>query len=112
MHKLMLIFHTPTDVPAFETHWSEDFVPRAERMPGLRRVILSRVMGGPSGQVEVHLVHEFIFDSPEAVQAAMISPEGQAAGRALMGFAAKYVTMCFAEHLEEARPLPAMSGPG
>ncbi len=107
----MLIFRTPPDVPSFEARWSEDFVPRAERMPGLRRVILSRVVGGPAGSVDVHLVHEFVFDNPEAVQAAMVSPEGQAAGRALMGFAASRVTLCFAEHLEEARPLPASSPP-
>ncbi len=105
----MVIFHTPTDVPAFENRWSEEFVPQAERMPGLRRVVLSRVMGAPATGVDVHLVHEFIFDDADAVQAAMVSPEGQAAGRALMGFAAPYVTLCFAEHMEEDRPLP---GPG
>jgi uncharacterized protein (TIGR02118 family) len=101
----MVIFHTPTDVPVFENRWSEEFVPRAEHMPGLRRVVLSRVMGGPAGGGDVHLVHEFLFDDADAVKAAMVSPEGQAAGRALMGFAAPYVTLCFAEHMEEARPL-------
>lgn len=112
MHKLMVIFRTPTDIPVFENRWSEDFVPRAERMPGLRRVVLSRVMGGPAGEIGIHLIHEFIFDDVDAVQAAMVSPEGQAAGRALMGFAASYVSLCFAEHLEEARPLPDSGVPG
>ena len=111
MHKLMVIFRTPTDVPVFESRWSEEFVPRAEQMPGLRRVILSRVMGGPAGLTDIHLVHEFIFDDVDAVQAAMVSPEGQAAGRALMGFAAPYVSLCFAEHLEEGRPLPDPGAP-
>jgi hypothetical protein len=36
----------------------------------------------------------------------MMSPEGQAAGHALMAFAAGVVNIVFAEHLEEDRPLP------
>jgi hypothetical protein len=34
----------------------------------------------------------------------MASSAGQAAGQALMSFAAQKVTLCFAEHLEEDRP--------
>jgi hypothetical protein len=37
----------------------------------------------------------------------MTSSEGVEAGRALMGFAARQVSLSFAEHLEEERPIPA-----
>jgi len=100
VHKLMVIFHTPSDPTTFERCWSESFVRAAEQMPGLRRVAVSRAAGGPAGQVDVYLVHEFFFEDLHAVQEAMASPEGQIAGRALMSFAGEKVTLCFADHLE------------
>jgi uncharacterized protein (TIGR02118 family) len=106
VHKLILIFRPPLDPTIFERRWSEEFVALAERMPGLRRVSLARAYGGPAGATEVYLVHEFYFDDAEALQQAMTSPEGQQAGRALMGFAARQVSLTFAEHLEEERPIP------
>lgn len=106
MHKPILIFKPPPDATAFERRWSEEFVPVAERMPGLRRVAVARAYGGPSGPPETYLVHEFYFDGEEALHRAMTSPEGQQAGRALMGFAARQASLTFAEHLEEDRPIP------
>ncbi len=103
MYKLMLLFRQPQDVLEFETRWSNEFVPVVERMPGIRRVSVSRVIGGPAGEVDLHLVHEFYFSDLEALQAAMASPAGQEAGKALMAFAADDTTLCFSEHLEEER---------
>lgn len=97
----MILFRQPEDVVAFDTRWSDDFVRIAEKMPGLRRVTVSRISGGPSGEVDLHLVHEFYFDHAQAARAAMASPEGQAAGRALMSFASDVATLCFADHLED-----------
>jgi len=107
VHKLMLVFRPPANPTAFEQRWSEDFVPLAEKMPGLRRVALARTYGGPRGPTDVYLVHEFYFDDAEALRQAMTSSEGVEAGRALMGFAGHQVSLSFAEHLEEERPIPA-----
>jgi uncharacterized protein (TIGR02118 family) len=104
MHKLMVLIRRPHAPAEFEDRWSREFVPRAERMPGLRRVTLSRVFGGLPGAIDLHLVHEFYFDDLEALQSAMASSEGQAAGRALMGFAAAEATLSFAEHMEMDLP--------
>jgi uncharacterized protein (TIGR02118 family) len=103
MNKLLIQFTNPPDVEDFETKWSERFVPFAERMPGLKRVSVSRIYGGPAGEVNLHLVHEFFFENAQSVHDAMASPEGQLAGQELLAFAAGYVTICFAEHLEEDR---------
>lgn len=110
MHKLMVVFRPPLDPIDFERRWSDEFVPLAEKMPGLRRVALARAYGGPTGPTDVYLVHEFFFDDAEALSQAMTSPQGQEAGRALMGFAARHVSLAFAEHLEEERPIPVRSG--
>lgn len=103
MHKLMVIFHQSGDMSELERQWSETFVAQAEQMPGLRRVAVSRVSGRLIEQTRIHLIHEFFFDDEPALRRALTSPEGQAAGEALMRFAARDVTLLMAEHLEEAR---------
>jgi len=103
MHKLMVIFHQTSDMTELERQWSETFVAQAERMPGLRRVAVSRVGGRLIEQTQIHLIHEFFFEDEPALRHALASPEGQAAGEALMRFAANDVTLLMAEYLEEAR---------
>jgi uncharacterized protein (TIGR02118 family) len=104
LYKLTLLFHKPDDPLAFETRWSEEFVPRAEKMPGIRRVAVSRVTGGLDEDVDIQLVHEFFFDDADALREAMVSPAGRSAGRVLMEIAGPFVTLFFSEHLEEKRP--------
>jgi uncharacterized protein (TIGR02118 family) len=103
MNKLLVIFRSPPDVEAFERNWSERFVSKAERMPGLKRVSVTRIYGGPAGEVDYHLIHEFFFKDAQALREAMVSLEGQQAGQELLSFAAEYVSICFGEHLEEDR---------
>ena len=103
MHKLLLAFPRPADAAAFEDGWSQEFVPQAEQMPGIRKVTVSRVVERLAGEADLYLVHEFIFDDLAAARAAMASPQGQAAGRALMGLAGENVSICLVEHLEEDR---------
>lgn len=99
-YKLIILFMSPLP-PDFEQRWSEDFVPLAEKLPGLRRVVVSHTHGGPAGSVEIYLVHELHFDSLEAVKAAMLAPEGLTAGQALVKLAGKQATLMFAEHMED-----------
>ncbi|MBI3359495.1 MAG: EthD family reductase [Chloroflexi bacterium] len=103
MHKLVALFSPPLDITDFETRWAHEFVPLAEKMPGVRRVAVSRVTGGPVGPAPFYLVHEFFFDNRDALVAAMTSPEGVAAAHGLMSFAPDIVTLMFAEHMEEDR---------
>lgn len=101
-HKLLILFKTPTDPDAFQRRWSEEFVPLAEALPGLRRVVVSLAHGGPAGPVDVHLIHELHFDNLETVKAAMAAPEGLRAGRCLVDLAGKRAELMFAEHMEDA----------
>jgi len=100
MHKLVVVLRSGEAGAALEQGWGERFVPRAERMPGLRKVVVSRPVGAPGGEVQVVLLHELFFDDLESLRSAMVSPEGQAAGRALMDLAPGQVELFFAEHLE------------
>ena len=111
MHKLVVVLRGAAESEWMERRWSEDFVPLAERMPGLRRVLVGRVRGAPAGQAEVLLLHEFLFDDRASLQAAMTSAEGQAAGLALMRFAGERAELFFAEHHEMSLDrLPGAAG--
>jgi len=110
MHKLMLIFRRLGDTLKMEERWSQEFVPLAEKMPGLRRIAVSRIKERPDGLVDTHMIHELFFDDLQAARTAMVSAEGQAAGRALMSFASGRVSLYLAEHREDEWPLKHRSG--
>ena len=112
MHKLMLIFRRLGDTIKMEERWSQAFVPLAEKMPGLRRIAVSRIKERADGLIDTHMVHELYFDDLEALHDAMLSAEGQAAGRALMSFASGRVSLYLAEHLEDDWPLQHRAGDG
>ena len=101
MHKLLILFKHPADLAEFQRRWSEEFVPLAEQLPGLRRIVVSHTHGGPGGPVDYHLIHEFHFDNLAALTTAMASPAGVRAGQCLMTFAAQISTLMFAEHMED-----------
>ena len=106
----MLIFRQPMDAMTFEERWSNEFVPAAEALPGLRRVAVTRFKKSLSDPLQLYLVHEFFFDDSDSVQQAMASPQGQVAGETLMSIASEFVSVLVAEHLEEERPFrPAES---
>jgi uncharacterized protein (TIGR02118 family) len=100
-YKLVILFKQPPDPADFERRWSEEFVPLAERLPGLQRVVVSHTHGGPAGPVDIYLIHELHFGSVAAMTGAMTSPEGVAAGQCLVGLAPKLATLLFAEHMED-----------
>lgn len=97
MVKLVALYKKPDDPGAFDKHYFEIHTPLAAKMPGLRRMEIAKVNGELMGQIGLHLIAELYFDDQEAGNAAMQSPEGRAAGKDLMGFAGKYVTLCWAE---------------
>ncbi len=97
MVKLIALYSKPADVAAFENHYYNVHVPLAEKMPGLRKMVLGKVSGAPGGEPRYHLVAELYFDNAEALTAAMKSPEGRAAAKDVMSFAGNLVHMMFAE---------------
>jgi len=64
----------------FRSYWKERHSPVAAKMPGLKKYIQNHSpvdMAG--GTPAVDGVAELWFDSPQAIEAAFASPEGQAA---------------------------------
>ncbi len=97
MVKLIALYKKPGDVEAFEKHYNEVHKPLASKMPGLRKIEVSRVFGAPAGEAKFHLMAELYFDDKAAMFAALQSDEGSAAAKDVMGFAGDIIHMMFAE---------------
>ncbi len=97
MVKLVAIYTKPEDISEFENHYREIHTPLVQKMPGLRKLVVSRFFGSPNGEPRYYSMAEMLFDDKEAMFAALKSPEGKAAAKDLMSFAAKNVHMMFAE---------------
>jgi len=100
-YKLIILFQQPPDPVEFERRWSEEFVPLAEQLPGLKRVVVSHTHGGPAGPVDIYLVQELHFANQAILTEALSSPQGVAAGQCLVHLAGRLATLLFAEHMED-----------
>jgi uncharacterized protein (TIGR02118 family) len=81
MVKIMLLLHRRSDLSAeqFREYWHKQHRPLLDRLPGLRRLVLNDVLPAVDGAPPAcDGIAEDWFKSPEAMQAAFASAEGQA----------------------------------
>ncbi len=102
MHKLVILIGPVADTEAFQEGWPR-FLHHAEEMPGLLREassqVRSRLYGGAG---DFRMIHELFFESPEALEAAMRSSHGKAAGEILQDLTGGQMTLLTADHTEDA----------
>lgn len=88
MIKLTVLYGHPTDAGIFEDYYLNKHLPVAAKMTGFEKVEYTKFLGSPDGsQAAYYRMAEFWFASPEAMQATMSSPEGQATAGDLSNFA-------------------------
>lgn len=99
MHKVIALYKKPEDAAAFDKHYREIHTPLAMKMPGLRKIEVAKCTGTipPGGEPPYYQVAEMWFDDAAAAMAAFSSPEGRAAGKDVMSFAGKILTLVGAE---------------
>lgn len=98
MVKLVVSYGAPEDPAAFEQHYASTHVPLVEKIPNLRRFEAGKILGTPDGSpAPVYYLAELWFDSPQELEAAMGSAEGQAAGADVANFATGGATLMIAE---------------
>jgi uncharacterized protein (TIGR02118 family) len=97
MTKLIALYRKPADAAAFDHHYENVHTPLVRKYPGLRKLEITRITGAPIGETKFYLLCEMYFDSKDAMDAAMASPEGKAVARDLMSFAADIVTVFIGE---------------
>lgn len=79
MARMIVIYPTPDDIEAFDSHYFGIHVPLAWKLPGLRKYEVNAgpvVM--PGGARSIHRIGILHFDDMAAIRAAFASPEGQA----------------------------------
>ncbi len=100
MVKLSILFRRPASVPEFEAFYNANLA-LMERIPGVLRRQVNVVLGAPGGESPYYRALELYFANYEALDRAMRSTEGEAAGRHLMAHAAELVELFFSEVYEE-----------
>lgn len=96
MVKLIALYKRPADVEAFERHYTDVHAPLVRKMPGLKKLEVSRTFGAPAGEAKYYLMAEMYFEDKAAMFAALGSDEGKAAAKDVMGFAGDIIHMMFA----------------
>ena len=81
MTKVIFVVHKRPDMDwdEFRRYWRDVHGPLAARIPGIRKYVQNYAVPDPaSGDLPCDGIAEVWFDSPEALQAALDSPEGAA----------------------------------
>ena len=97
MVKLIALYRNPPDTEAFDQHYHDVHTPLVKKLPGLRKLEVSKIARAPIGEQKYYLVAEMYFDNQDTLDFAMASPEGRASAKDLMSFAADIVTLFYAE---------------
>jgi uncharacterized protein (TIGR02118 family) len=86
--KLTIVYGTPDDPAGFDQHYHDVHVPIVERWPGVERVEMANVTGGPGGSPSpYHLITEIYFADTDTLNAALGSEAGREAGKDFMSIA-------------------------
>jgi uncharacterized protein (TIGR02118 family) len=89
MARLIAMYKKPADAGAFDRYYFDKHVALAKKFPGLRAYDVSHgPIVSPDGLAPYHLIATLTFDSVDAIQAALSSPEGQRIVADLGNFAA------------------------
>jgi uncharacterized protein (TIGR02118 family) len=97
MVKFIALYKTPANPAEFDKRYFDEHLPIANKIPGLVRCEVSKIVGSPMGDSEYYLMAQLYFETMDALKAGMSSPEGKAAGKDVMMFAKDIVTFMFAE---------------
>lgn len=106
MVKFVALYKKPADVKSFDENYFGTHLELAGKIPGLKKVEVSKVVGSPMGESEYYLIADLYFDTMDDLKNGMSSPEGRAAGKNLMTFAKDIVQFM---HVEVEK-VPAAAG--
>lgn len=93
MHKLFVFYGEPEDPAAFEEYYRSTHLPLARKLPGLISAEFSLGLTGMDGIAPHWGVFEAIFESKEAMEAALSSADGAAVGADVANYATGGATL-------------------
>lgn len=97
MYKLIALFAHPENTEEFDHHYDTVHAPLMRKVPGLQKLVVTRGLRAFGGESPWYLIAEMHFGDRDAFKTAMASDENKDAGRDVMGFAGKIVTMVHGE---------------
>ena len=97
MFQLSAMYGHPQDTQAFDRHYEQVHAQLALKMPGLKGYTSFRPTSLTQQKSPYYLVADLYFESQEALQKALQSPEGQAAAGDLQNFATGGVALVAGE---------------
>lgn len=102
MVKLIALYKHPENKEAFDQHYFDKHAPITAKIPGLRKMEVTKVVGSPmGGEGKYYLMCEMYYDSHDALKQAMRTDEAKASGKDLMSFAGNLVTLMIGEEVNE-----------
>ncbi|KPB06520.1 EthD family reductase [Bacillus sp. CHD6a] len=102
MVKLIALYKHPENKEAFDQHYFDTHAPITAKIPGLRKMEVTKVVGSPmGGEGKYYLMCEMYYDSQDALKQAMRTDEAKASGKDLMSFAGDLVTLMIGEEVNE-----------
>lgn len=100
MAKVIALYKQPQDEEKFDEHYFNVHAPLTEKIPGLREMNVTKIVGSPMGKSEFYLLCEMVYDDMDALQTAMRTDEGKASGKDVMQFAGDLVTLMIGEEVD------------
>lgn len=98
MIQLTVLYGYPQDQAAFDRYYEENHSALAKKLPGLKGYTANKSVSlNPQESSPTYLIAELYFEDREALQAALQSPEGQAAANDLQHFATGGATLLVGE---------------
>jgi uncharacterized protein (TIGR02118 family) len=93
MHKLIALYHPPEDPRQFRDHLQNVHLPLVSVFPGLRAMRVGFEVAGAARISPYFAVVECDFDDEASMNAALASPQGEAASADVPNYAATGVTI-------------------
>ena len=101
MVKLLVLYGHPEDPAAFDKYYHEVHIPIAQKMKGLKKWTIGKVLGTPGGDpAPYYLIAELFMETRADFDELLASPEGRAAVADVPKFATGGVTFLYQEVLE------------
>ena len=100
MHRMTILYGTPTDPEHFDRYYRDSHIPVASAMEGLTRWTLSWMDEASEAASGYHLVAELFAESSEALDVILASPTGTAASADLGNFVTGGVTFLRGDETE------------
>jgi len=98
MFRATILYGQPKDPAEFERYYREVHIPLVKKIEGLKGFTMTKLGPNPNGELPPYYLTAALYaENQEALNAAMATPEGQAASADVRNFATGSVTFMFGE---------------